>query len=111
MKLTVISILSALIVAPAAFAGNCDKADKDKDCDKKKDEATLVADCGKCKKDCDKKDAEKDDEATLAGCDKCKKDGDKDGADKDDATMLAGGCKKDCDKDDAEKDDEATMLA
>jgi hypothetical protein len=111
MKLTLISMLSALLVAPAAFAGNCDK-DCDK-CDKKdceQEQSSLIADCGKCKKDKDKEEAK--DESTLlaAGCKckECKCDPCK--CDKKDSSLLAEGkCKKECDKEKSE--DESTLLA
>ena len=119
MKLTLITMLAAVIAAPGAFADS-KKCDKKKDCDKK-DESTMLAhcgkdDCGKKKKDCDK---DKEEATLLAKCGGCEKKECKEGCDcekckakkakKDEGTLLAGKCKKnkDCDKD----DEEATLLA
>ena len=71
MKLLLSAICASFIIAPLSFAdcenGKCGK-------DKEKKEGTILADCGKCKKDGDA-DKEKK-EGTLADCGKCKKDGD-----------------------------------
>lgn len=68
MKLFLSALCASFIIAPLSFAKDCEKGK----CDKEKKEETILADCGKCKKDCDK---EKEAEGTLlAG--KCKKDGD-----------------------------------
>ena len=50
MKLFLSALCASLIVSPLAFAGKCEK----KECDKEKKEETILADCGKCKKDGDK---------------------------------------------------------
>lgn len=63
--------------------------------------ALAEGDCGKCKKDCEKKE-----QGTIIACDKHKQDGDKDK----DAPSLAdcGKCKKKCDD---EKKTEGTLAA
>ncbi|MEY3395903.1 MAG: hypothetical protein RL346_2140, partial [Verrucomicrobiota bacterium] len=72
MKLLLTVFSAALFTSSALFAKDCDKKCDKKD-EAKKDEATLVAE-GKCKKKCDKEGEEK--EATIiAHCGKCKKDG------------------------------------
>jgi hypothetical protein len=116
MKLFLSALCASLIVSPLAFAGKCEK----KECDKEKKEETILADCGKCKKDGDK-DKEKEEGTILADCGKCKKDGDKEkeegtlagkckkecDEDKEEGTLLAGKCKKECDED----KEEGTLLA
>jgi len=80
MKLFLSALCASFIIAPLSFGTVKDLK-----------EETIVAACGKCKKDCDKDEAKE--EGTLAG--KCKKDCDKDDA-KEEGT-LAGKCKKDGD--------------
>jgi hypothetical protein len=77
MKLLLTTFCAALFISPLAFAESkkCDKK-----CDKEKEakEGTIIAHCGKCKKDGEHKDGEKKEEAkkegTLADCKKCDKD-------------------------------------
>jgi hypothetical protein len=100
MKLLLTTFCAALFISPLAFAESkkCDKK-----CDKEKEakEGTIIAHCGKCKKDGEHKDGEKKEEAKKEGtmiaeadgkkCDKkCDKEEKKEGT-------LAD-CKK-CDKD------------
>lgn len=80
MKLIITAFCAAFLTAPLSFAGKeCEKGG----CDKKNDEATMVA-CDKCDKH-SKKDKEeaKDEESTLVAgkdCDKGKCDGEKEEA-------------------------------
>jgi hypothetical protein len=114
MKLLLTAFCAAMITSPLAFAGDkcekkkCDKEKEEatlivgKDCDKKKcdkdkdkEEATLLAHCGKCGKEC----------AGEEKCEKCKKRAEE----KKEGTLMAG---KDCDKKKCDKDkEEATLLA
>ena len=92
MKLLLTAFCAAMITSPLAFAG--DKCEKKK-CDKDKEEATLLAHCGKCGKEC----------AGEEKCEKCKKRAEE----KKEGTLMAG---KDCDKKKCDKDkEEATLLA
>ena len=74
MKLLLSAICASFMVAPLAFAADCEKGK----CDKEKQEEGTLAHCGKCEKDHDKdkeKKEEKKEEGTAlaADCDKCKK--------------------------------------
>ena len=128
MKLIITLLSASLLAIPTATAGckdgdckkKCEKKEetimiagkdcgKKKDCDKDKDEATLLAgnkDGCKCKKDC--KEAEKKESTSLIAkdCDK-KKDCDKD---KDEATLIAKDCGKGCGGK-KDKDEETLLLA
>ena len=97
MKLLLSAICASFIIAPLSFA-DCEKGKCGKD--KEKKEGTILADCGKCKKDGDA-DKDKKKEGTIADCGKCKKDGDADKDKKKEGTIAdCGKCKKDgdCDK-------------
>lgn len=77
MKLFITALCASMIVVPMSYADECEKGK----CDKEKKEGTILADCGKCDKDCEKKcDKDKKEGALASSCgDKCKKDGESDG--------------------------------
>ena len=77
MKLLLTALCASFMIIPSAFSSECEKGKCDKE---KKEEGTVLAACGKCKKDgdCDKDKEKAKEEGTLAHCGKCDKDGDKD---------------------------------
>ena len=95
MKLFLTALCASFMIIPSSFASECEKGKCGKE---KKEEGTVLADCGKCKK---KEGEEKKEGGTvIADCGKCKKDGEK----KKEEGALAGKCKKDCDKEEAKEE-------
>ena len=58
MKLLLSAICASFIIAPLSYAADCEKGKCGKD--KEKQEGTILADCGKCKKDGDADKEKKD---------------------------------------------------
>ena len=84
MKLFLTALCASFMIIPSSFASECEKGKCGKE---KKEEGTVLADCGKCKK---KEGEEKKEEGTLAHCGKCEKDHDKkkEGEEKKEGTLA-----------------------